>query len=231
MHMHRRQKIASLVVATVMAIMPSSAVFAATTIGNNVSIGGTLGVTGATTLSGVATISGLATLTSGFISNASSSVAADFQVAGALNASGTLQAAGATVLAGTASIAGLSTLSGGFISSASSSVLRLQVAGTLNASSTAFFGGNLIPSSNNSRNIGAYGTAFQNIYTSSSLFAASSTIFNANSTSTVFIDSSATNRGGQIVLKAYNGTCYAIYIGDFNAGLTGVTSTALASCF
>ena len=293
----------SLLVAIAMAAMPSGVVLAATTIGNNVSIGGTLAVTGATTLTGAATLSALGTLSSGFISNASSSVGAGLQVAGALNASSTFQVAGATVLAGAASLSstltvtgvtlasgnlnasssvflsgvatstastftvgsradfvggfisnasssvsalnsatlavggastltGLSTLTGGFISNASSSVgADLQVAGALNASGTALFGGNLLPSGNNNKNIGAFGTAFQNIYASSSLFAASSTINNATATSTEYIFSNTANRGGQLVLKAYNGTCYAVYIGLFNDGALGVTSTALSTCY
>src|SRR3989338_4975955 len=239
--MYRRQKIMSLLVAIAMA------------------------VTGATTLTGAATLSALGTLSSGFISNASSSVGAGLQVAGALNASSTFQVAGATVLAGAASLSstltvtgvtlasgnlnasssvflsgvatstvttfavnptatlvggfisnasssvsalnsatlavggastltGLSTLTGGFISNASSSVgAGLQVAGALNASGTAMFGGNLLPSSNNNSDFGAYGTAFKNTYTSGTVWSTSSTIFNASATATLFVKTASTN--------------------------------------
>ncbi len=209
----------------------------ATVLAGAASLSSTLTVTGVTLasgnlnasssvfLSGVATstvttfaVNPTATLVGGFISNASSSVSA-------LN-SATLAVGGASTLTG------LSTLTGGFISNASSSVgADLQVAGALNASGTALFGGNLLPSGNNNKNIGAFGTAFQNIYASSSLFAASSTINNATATSTEYIFSNTANRGGQLVLKAYNGTCYAVYIGLFNDGALGVTSTALSTCY
>jgi len=78
------------------------------TIGTNISTGGTLTATGATSLGNTLGVTGLSTL-AGFISTASSSVAANFNVAGPLSASSTL------------TVNGLSTL-GGFLSSASSSV-------------------------------------------------------------------------------------------------------------
>lgn len=71
-----------------------------------------------------------------------------------------------------------------------------------------------------------------NIFASGTVYAASSTLFNTTGTSTIFAKSSATNAGGAIVLKAYNGTCYSIYIGDpgIGSGAMGVTSTALSAC-
>lgn len=181
--MQRRQKIVSWLVATMMAIMPSSAVFAATTIGNNVSVGGTLSVTGATTFSGAATISGLATFSGGLLSS------------GNLNAS--------------------------------SSVFLSGVATTTISSITV--GANVLPGSNNTINFGVFGTAFKDTYTSGTVFAATTTIFNTTGTSTIYAASSATNAGGALILEA-NGTCYAVYIGSFAAGITGVTSTALTAC-
>jgi len=100
------------------------------TIGTNISTGGTLTATGATSLGNTLGVTGLSTL-AGFISTASSSVAANFNVAGPLSASSTLTVNGASTLTG------LSTLTGGFVSSASSSVAaNFNVAGPLSASST-----------------------------------------------------------------------------------------------
>jgi hypothetical protein len=108
----------------------------------------------------------------GFISNASSSFSAGLQVAGALSASGTLQAAGATTLASTLNVNALSVFNG-FISNASSSVTGLQVAGNLSSSSTATFNtvsSNLIPTTNNTYDVGSYTASWKNIYVSSTLF-------------------------------------------------------------
>jgi hypothetical protein len=85
-------------------------------------------------------------------------------VAGAFNASSTLNVSGA------ARFASLSTFVSGFVSNASSSVgAGLQVAGNLSVSSTLTLGGSILPSTNNSYDLGANGTAFRNVYVSSSL--------------------------------------------------------------
>src|SRR3989344_1796308 len=127
-------------------VLPMSFASAATSIGNNVSVGGTL------------TVTGLTTFTAGFLSNASSSLASSLNVSGNLNASSALFAAG------------LATINGGVISNASSSIASsLNVSGNLNVSSTLFVAGNILPEANNTRNLGAFGTAFANVYVSSSL--------------------------------------------------------------
>ncbi len=95
---------------------------------------------------------------------------------------------------------------------------------------TGYIASHIIAKTNNTYNIGSFGKAFANVYASSSVFMASSTITNM-STSTLYLHSLGGNTGGQIVLKAYNGTCYAVYIGLFNDGALGVTSTALATCY
>ncbi len=166
-------------------------------------------------------------LANGFISNASSSIAGGLNVNGALNASSSLLATG------------LSSLIGGFVSNASSSVggglftagNGLLVTGATAVSSTLNLGGNIIPDGNNTRGIGAYGTALANVYSSGTVFSATTTIFNASvASSTLFINSTSTASGGQIVLKASDGSCYSIFIGVFNNGLKGVTSSLMAAC-
>ncbi len=244
MHMQQRSKVYFLLALGVLAMLLPATAKAATTIGNNVSVGGTLGA------------GGLSTLTGGFISSASSTISSGgLHVTGALNASSTFQVAGATVLSGTVtlgstmSVGGLTTLTGGFISSASSTISSggLHVTGALNASSTFQVAGatvlagtvtlsstlssSLIPTTADTYNLGSFTASFASLFASSTVFSASSTVFNANSTSSVYIKSGIANRGGQLILKAYNGTCYAVYIGLFNDGALGVTSTALATCY
>ncbi|MSU75701.1 MAG: hypothetical protein EXS55_04275 [Candidatus Magasanikbacteria bacterium] len=210
-----------------MALMPTAGVLAATTVGNNVSVGGTLAAVGAATLSSSLSVSGLSTLTGGFISNASSSVGAGLQVAGALSASGTLGVAGAAVLASTLSVASLATLTSGFISNASSSVgAGLQVAGNLSVSSTLTLGGNILPSTNNSRSLGAFGLAFGDIFSSSTVYASSTSLYEPNVTSTIVLSSGNAKAGGRIIMKASNSaTCYQLYFGEMGGGITLVTST------
>ena len=91
--------------------------------------------------------------------------------------------------------------------------------------------GNVSPEANNTRDLGAFGTAWNDVFASGTAYSASSTVNNTTNSSTVYIFSGLSNRGGQLVLKAYNGTCYAVYIGLFNDGALGVTSTALSTCY
>lgn len=159
------------------------------------------------------------------------SVAGTLAATGATTLSDALTVSGATILSGTATLSstltvtGLATFDGGFIS-ASSTVTRLNVSGNLNASGTLFMGANILPDGNKTRNIGAYGTALNNIYASSTLYAASSTIFNSSS-STIFLNSGNSEAGGRIILKgSSNTTCYQIYFGAVGAADLGmVTST------
>ncbi|MBI2039158.1 MAG: hypothetical protein HYT22_02695 [Candidatus Niyogibacteria bacterium] len=87
-------------------------------------------------------VTGLSTLTGGFLSQASSTVAANLSIQGPLSASSSVSIAGAAELLSTLSVSNLSTFTGGFISNASSSISSsLNVSGNLNASSTLFVGG------------------------------------------------------------------------------------------
>jgi len=155
----------------------------------------------------------------------------------------------ATTIGNNVTVGGLTTLTGGFISSASSTISSggLHVRGALNASSTLQVAGatvlegtvtlnstlssSIIPTTADTYNLGSYTASFANLFASSTVYSASSTVFNAISTSSVYVKSGTTNRGGQLILKAYNGTCYAVYIGLFNDGALGVTSTALSTCY
>ncbi len=143
---------------------------------------------------------------------------------------GTLAVTGAATLSTTLTVTGLATLSAGFISSASSTVnAGLQVSGNLSVSSTLTLAGNILPSANNSVNLGAYGSAFQNVYVSSSLFMASSTVFNGSISSTVYLSSGNVQAGGRIVMKAANGaTCYQLYFGDVGGGVIGIATSTIA---
>lgn len=99
---------------------------------------------------------------------AATTVGTNVAVAGTLTVAGATTLTGAATLSSTLTVTGLSTFTGGFIS-ASSTVTQINVSGNLNASSTIFLGGNLLPSANNSKNIGAYGTAVASVYASTSL--------------------------------------------------------------
>ena len=72
---------------------------------------------------------------------------------------------------GTLSVTGLSTFVAGFISSASSTVASsLNVSGRLNVSSTMFIAGDILPEANNTRDIGVYGTAFNDVFSSGTIY-------------------------------------------------------------
>ena len=80
-----------------------------------------------------------------------------------------VDSSGNVTASGTLGIKGLSTLTGGLISNASSSIgAGLQVAGALNASGTLLTN-NILPALNSNKNIGAFGSAYSNIFVSSSL--------------------------------------------------------------
>lgn len=102
------------------------------------------------------------------------------------------------------------------------------------ASSTAYLAGvtstQISPWANNASDFGNYGFAYKDVFASGTAYSASSTVFNESSSSSVYIKSGTTNRGGQLILKAYDGNCYAVYIGKFNDGALGVTSTAV-TCY
>lgn len=106
------------------------------------------------------------------------------------------------------------------------------------ANSMAFAASSTNPYGNGGTNLGRFYLAtgdqgaFNNIFSSGTVYSATTTLFNTTGTSTIFAKSSATNAGGALVLKAYNGTCYSIYIGDpgIGSGAMGVTSTALSAC-
>ncbi|MBI5728997.1 MAG: hypothetical protein HY983_02005 [Candidatus Magasanikbacteria bacterium] len=69
-----------------------------------------------------------------------------------------------------------SIFAGGLISNASSSFQALNISGNLNASSTIFVGGNLVPGANNSTNLGASGLSLANIFSSSTAYLQNVTI-------------------------------------------------------
>lgn len=136
---------------------------------------------------------------------------------------GTLGVTGATTLSSTLG-AGATTLSSLTVSGAT--ILQ----GTVTLSST--LSSSIIPTTANTYNLGSYAASFASLYASSTVYAASSTIFNPSTTSTVYISSGTSGMGGQLVLKGANGTCYAVYIGNYDGvGRLGVTSTALTSCY
>lgn len=136
--MDKRNKILSFVLALALLVLPSAAAFAATTIGNNVSVGGTLGSTG------------LSTLTGGFLSNASSTIAAGgLTVSGMLNASSGIMISGGVNYTGSlaANANGACGANGCFV---------VDNAGNINASGTLAVGK---PSATTTVNIGNLGNA------------------------------------------------------------------------
>lgn len=233
--MNLRKKFFYVVLFVALALFSTATVYAATTIGNNVSVGGTLSVAGVSTLSG-----NLLPGTDNLYNIGASSTQwqyGNFQ-AGVLvgNGSNTSTLAKASLIVGEAANYNM----GKFYVDSSGNVSAsgtLGVTGAVTLSDALAVTGNttltghLYAAANNSKNIGAYGTAFANVYASSTVYSASSTVYNPSTTSTVYVSSGASNTGGQLILKAHNGTCYAVYIGVFNNGVLGVTSTALSSCY
>lgn len=133
----------------------TSRLMGAVTMDNNATIGGTLGVTGNTLLSTLST-SGLATLNSINVTN-NETVGGTLGVTGnaalsTLSTSGlaTLNSASVTnnaSVGGTMGVTGLTTLSGG-----------ASITGNITES------GNILPNADNTRNIGAVGTRWANIF-------------------------------------------------------------------
>ncbi len=215
--MKGKQKLVGWVAAGVLAAFPLAA-SAATTIGNNVTVGG---------YTSLGTIDG---------SNSDTN-------AGSLNVGNRLEVDGAVFVSSTLDVTGavrfyaLTTHIGGIISNASSSFAGgLSVNGNLSVSSTLTIAGNITPSTNNSINIGAYGSALGSVYASNTIFGTSSTLENATNTSTLYLTSGKALFGGRIVLKSPSTTnCYSLYIGDMggfggSGGSMGLTSTLLANC-
>ena len=84
---------------------------------------------------------------------------------------------------------------GGFISAASSSInSSLNVAGNLNASSTLFIGGSILPGANNNSDLGIYGAAFRSLY-------ASTTLFVGGAGTQVSLDSNSLDSQGPLTLQ------------------------------
>ncbi len=149
-------------------------------------------------------------------------------VLAATTISNNISTGGTLTVSDAASVTGLSTLTGGFVSSASSSVAgNFQVSGALSASGTLLAGGNVTPGSDNSLDIGGYGATFRNVYASGTLEMASSTVYNASMSSTVFMGSGAA-AGGRIIMKAANSaTCYQLYFGSVSGGTIGIVTSTI----
>lgn len=204
--------------------------------------GNNLNVSSTVYLNGIATTSptGLAlngNLTTG--NNAAYNIGAFGNAFNNIYASGTIYAGTLSTLGSGLTISTLGTFQGGELISAGnlnvSTTLFLNGIATSSATGIAL-NGNLTTGNNNAYGIGAFGNSFTSVFTSGTVYAATSTVVNplTNATATIYAANSAasTNVGGAIVLKAYNGTCYSIYIGNTGNGSVtlGVTSTALAAC-
>ncbi len=110
------------------------------------------------------------------------------------------------------------------------------VSSTLIVGGAATFRGNLLADANNVPDIGAFASAFKNVYASGSLFAASSTIYNPVNTSTIYMNSGVANTGGRIILKGVGlaaNTCLEVYFGATapNGALGLATSTISCTGF
>lgn len=204
---------------------------AATSVGNNVSVGGTFALTGAATLNGHTT---LGNVTSTDILYLNSRVASSIisTVNDAIDLGEFSRAYNDVFASGTVYA---DEFYGGTITA--TSTVTLNGAVTLgdavgdDITITGYIASNVIPKTNDAYDLGAFAKAYNDVFASGTAYSASSTVYNPSTTSTVYVSSNATNIGGQIILKAYNGTCYAVYIGKFNDGQLGVTSTALSACY
>ncbi|MBI5229822.1 MAG: hypothetical protein HY981_00780 [Candidatus Magasanikbacteria bacterium] len=145
------------------------------------SVGAGLQVAGALNASGTFQSTGLSTLIGGFVSQASSSINS-LLTANSLLAQGNFNASGSVFLSGVATttittfaVNPTAAFLGGFIANASSSIGGgLTVNGNFSASSSITLSGSIF-ANNNSSNLGAFGNAFGNVYSSSTLYVGSGT--------------------------------------------------------
>ena len=86
-------------------------------------------------------------------------------------------------------------ITGGLLTTASSTFSNsLNVAGNLNASSTLFIGGSILPGANNNSDLGIYGAAFRSLY-------ASTTLFVGGAGTQVSLDSNSLDSQGPLTLQ------------------------------
>ena len=123
---------------------------------------------------------------------------------GDVNIGGQLLVDGNAFVSSSLQVTSVATLYGGFIAASSSIGTTLNVSGNLNASSTVFFGGNILPGTNNNADLGALGNAARSIFVSTSITiggaassSASSTailgVMSALSASIDFVDMASSN--------------------------------------
>ncbi|MBI2444727.1 MAG: hypothetical protein HYV42_05840, partial [Candidatus Magasanikbacteria bacterium] len=143
---------------------------------------------------------------------------------------------GNTYTSGTLIALGQGTL-GGLLSTASSTInANLTISGPLSASSTVTIGGNLLPSGNNSLDLGAFGTAFRTLYASTSVQIGAgnaSTTIRGNNLSLGTNTSSTSFTGSSLVVGAGTGYNQGILsvdsLGNFAASGT-ITFSGLGTC-
>lgn len=142
---------------------------------------------------------------------------------GDANFGGQILVDGSVLVSSTLQVTSLATLYGGFISSASSSIgSSLNVSGNLNASSTVFIGGNILPGTNNSRDLGGAGAAMRDLFVSSSL-----TIGTPSTTasSTALVGMLSTLSGGIDFVDVASTTMKCTDTSNIGAGGSDVTVT------
>ena len=102
---------------------------------------------------------------------------------------------------------------------------------TVNGTSVAgFISTGISPATHNTFDLGTYSgpigaLAFKDIFASGTAHFATSSIFQANTTSTISATTGVTGKGGQLILKdAVDGNCYALYLNG------GVPATSQVTC-
>ncbi|MEK7084816.1 MAG: hypothetical protein AAB932_06285, partial [Patescibacteria group bacterium] len=87
------------------------------------------------------------------------------------------------------------------------------------------FASNILPSANNARDLGAYGNGWRDVFASGTVYAATTTVVNRTDTSTLYLKSEASSKGGRIVLEDSDGSgCSVISIND------GTITAATVTC-